>query len=86
MNTQDMTRDELLALVAAQQTKLLAAQAPKRLTMRVGEKKGVCVYGMGRNPTTLYAAQWIRLLEAKEDILAFVEANRDALSWTKEKA
>jgi hypothetical protein len=34
----------------------------------------------------LYASQWLRLLERKDDILAFIEANKDQLSSKEEKA
>src|SRR5262249_46013911 len=33
---------------------------------------GVSVYGLGRFPVTLYKEQWVRLLEEKETILAFL--------------
>jgi len=69
--------EELLAKIAA-----LEAQVAKRstLTMKVSEKGALSIYGMGRFPVSLYREQWERLLAAKDDILAFIEANADKLS------
>ena len=49
------------------------------LEFKVGEKGGVSVYGLGRFPVTLYYEQWVRLLDASEDLRAFVENNKDKL-------
>lgn len=51
----------------------------KGLTMRIGEKGGLSVYGLGRFPVTLYKEQWIKLLAMTDDIRAFIEANNDKL-------
>lgn len=69
---------ELEAMVA----KLKVARQGK-LSLKVSDKGAVSVYGMGRWPVTLYREQWERLLQSKEQIEAFIEANADALS-TKE--
>ena len=55
----------------------------KGLTMKIGEKGGLSVYGLGRFPVTLYKEQWIRLLAMTDEIRAFIEANGDKLK-TKE--
>jgi len=49
------------------------------LEFKVGEKGGVSVYGLGRFPVTLYYEQWVRMLDASEDLRAFVENNKDKL-------
>lgn len=49
------------------------------LTLKVSQKGAVSVYGLGRWPITLYREQMTRLLDAKEDILAYIEANSGAL-------
>ena len=59
-----------------------APKAPKQ-SMKVSEKGALSVYGMGRFPVTLYKEQWIRLLDMKEEILQFIEANTEKLK-TKE--
>jgi hypothetical protein len=46
------------------------------LEFRVGEKGGVSVYGLGRFPVTLYYEQWIRLLDAGEQLRQFLEENK----------
>lgn len=66
---------ELEAMVA----KLKAARQGK-LTLKVSDKGAVSVYGMGRWPVTLYRGQWERLLQSKEQIEAFIEANAEGLS------
>jgi len=49
------------------------------LEIKVGEKGGVSVYGLDRFPVTLYYEQWVRLLDASEDLRAFLENNKDKL-------
>jgi len=53
-----------------------AGRRSGELEFRVGEKGGVSVYGLGRFPVTLYYEQWIRLLNAGERLLAFLEENK----------
>ena len=48
-------------------------------TIRVSEKGGVSVYGMGRFPVTLYKEQWLRLLDMAEEIRTFIKNNEDKL-------
>jgi hypothetical protein len=56
----------------------------KGLTLRVSEKGGVSVYGLGRFPVTLYKEQWLRLLGMADEIRMFIEEN-DASLKTKTK-
>ena len=68
------------------------AQAAKKngtstLTLKVTDKGGVSVYGLGRFPVTLYASQFLRLIGIAEDIKAFIKTNKASLVWVKgEKA
>jgi hypothetical protein len=55
----------------------------KGLSLKIGEKGGLSVYGLGRFPVTLYKEQWTRLLDMAEEIRAFISANGDKLK-TKE--
>jgi len=48
-------------------------------SIRVSEKGGVSVYGLGRFPVTLYKEQWLRLLDMAEDIRGFIRDNADKL-------
>ena len=61
----------------------LKKQGGGKLSMKVSEKGGLSVYGMGRFPVTLYKEQWLRLLAMGDDIKAFIEANNESLK-TKE--
>lgn len=66
-----------------QQREMLArfqAARKTKLTLKVSDKGAVSVYGMGRWPVTLYASQWERLLASKDEIVAFIETNRDQLA------
>jgi hypothetical protein len=55
----------------------------KGLTLKIGEKGGLSVYGLGRFPVTLYKEQWTRLLDMNVEIRKFIEINNDKLK-TKE--
>lgn len=59
----------------------LNAQRERKTTLKVSEKGAVSVYGLGRFPVTLYARQWQRLADMGADILAFIEDNREHLSF-----
>jgi hypothetical protein len=67
--------EELLAQVEA----LKKAQQAS-IKLKVSEKGAVSLYGLGRFPISLYVSQWERVLDAAEDIRAFLEANKDRLS------
>ena len=54
------------------------------ISIRVSEKGGVSVYGLGRFPVTLYKEQWEKLLAAAEQIQAFIRDN-DHLLKKKEQ-
>jgi hypothetical protein len=49
------------------------------VSLKVSEKGGVSVYGLGRFPVTLYKEQWIRLLDMADDIRAFIHDNNAKL-------
>ncbi len=53
--------------------------AAKGITMKVSEKGGLSVYGMGRFPITLYKEQWIKLLDMSDAIRSFIDANDSSL-------
>ena len=50
--------------------------------LKVSEKGGVSVYGLGRFPVTLYKEQWTKLLNMADEIRAFIKDN-DARLKTK---
>jgi len=51
--------------------------------LKVSEKGGVSVYGLGRFPVTLYKEQWLKLLDMADEIRAFIKEN-DAKLKSKE--
>lgn len=53
--------------------------AAKGVSMKVSEKGGLSVYGMGRFPVTLYKEQWLKLLDLSEEIRAFIAAHEGEL-------
>jgi hypothetical protein len=57
----------------------LKARRDQRVSMKVSEKGGVSVYGLGRFPVTLYQEQWQKLLDMSNDIRAFIKENEDRL-------
>jgi len=60
----------------------LKNRTTRGVSLKVSEKGGVSVYGLGRFPVTLYKEQWTRLLDMAEDIRAFIRDN-DAKLKTK---
>jgi hypothetical protein len=52
---------------------------PGQLRLKVSEKGGVSVYGLGRFPVTLYKEQWTRLLDHAEEIKSFLKENDQLL-------
>jgi hypothetical protein len=50
-----------------------------KLEFKIAQKGGVSVYGLHRFPVTLYYEQWIRLLGAGDELLEFLNANKDKL-------
>lgn len=69
-----LSQAELIALVQTMQSN------PRKLSMKVSDKGALSVYGLGRFPVTLYRGQWERLLGAKDEVLAFIEANAATLT------
>jgi hypothetical protein len=51
----------------------------KGLSLKVSQKGGVSLYGLGRFPVTLYKEQWIKLLDMADEIRAFIHANEAQL-------
>ena len=77
------TREELMARIAELE-KQAGTKKSGKLEFKVSEKGGVSVYGLGRFPTTLYYEQWSKLLDAGEDLRAFLEANKSRLKLRSE--
>jgi hypothetical protein len=50
-----------------------------QMSLKVSEKGGLSVYGLGRFPVTLYREQWEKLLAMADEIRAFIRENNGAL-------
>ena len=61
----------------------LKARQNRAVSLKVSEKGGLSVYGLGRFPVTLYKEQWTKLLDIADDIRAFLKEN-DARLKSKE--
>ena len=57
----------------------LKQRGTRATTIKVSEKGGVSVYGLGRFPVTLYKEQWAKLLDMAEDIRTFIQENESKL-------
>ncbi len=57
----------------------LKARGPRGVSLKVSEKGGVSVYGLGRFPVTLYKEQWVKLLDMADEIRAFIKAHDSEL-------
>ena len=57
----------------------LKNRGARGVSMKVSEKGGLSVYGLGRFPITLYQEQWTKLLDMTEDIRAFIKDNQSTL-------
>lgn len=77
MPTEEELKAELERLKAENAS--LKARGSKGVSMKVSEKGGVSVYGLGRFPVTLYQEQWLKLLDLSEDIRGFIRENAEKL-------
>ncbi len=53
--------------------------APRGVSMKVSEKGGLSIYGLGRFPITLYKEQWLKLLDMSDDIRSFIASHQAEL-------
>jgi hypothetical protein len=60
----------------------LKTERGRAASLKVSEKGGVSVYGLGRFPVTLYKEQWVKLLGMADEIRAFIKEH-DAELKTK---
>jgi len=71
-----------VARLRAENEALKARSGQRSGQLRVSDKGGVSVYGLGRFPVTLYKEQWRRLLDMADEIRAFI---REHVSELKSK-
>jgi len=77
----DMTSEQMKEELERLRTEneALKKRSEKGLSLKVSQKGGVSVYGLGRFPVTLYKEQWEKLLDMSDDILAFIQENESQL-------
>jgi hypothetical protein len=80
-----MAADELQAELERLKAENAALKkgASKGMSLKVSEKGGLSVYGLGRFPVTLYKEQWKKLLDMADEIRQFLVENDSRLK-TKE--
>jgi hypothetical protein len=49
--------------------------AARGVSLKVSEKGGLSVYGLGRFPVTLYKEQWTKLLDLSDEIRTFISTH-----------
>jgi hypothetical protein len=77
MATDDELRAEVERLKA--ENEALKARRSGATSMKVSEKGGLSVYGLGRFPVTLYQEQWLKLLDMADQIRAFIREHQAEL-------
>ena len=75
--TPEQMEEELERLRA--ENEALKKRSEKGLSLKVSQKGGVSVYGLGRFPVTLYMEQWEKLLDISDEIRAFIQENEPQL-------
>ena len=75
--TPEQMKEELERLRT--ENEALKKRSEKGLSLKVSQKGGVSVYGLGRFPVTLYKEQWEKLLDMSDDIRAFIQENEPQL-------
>jgi hypothetical protein len=82
MSEQDLQAE--LERLRAENT-ALKTRSVKSVTLKVSEKGGVSVYGLGRFPVTLYKEQWLKLLDMTDDIRTFISVHESELKAKEDK-
>ena len=72
------TMEQKLARLEAENLALKGRRSGN-LSLKVSEKGGLSVYGLGRFPVTLYKEQWVKLLGFAGDIESFIKENDSQL-------
>ena len=77
MASEEELKAEIERLKAENQS--LKKPARGQMSLKVSEKGGLSVYGLGRFPVTLYREQWEKLLGMADEIRTFIQENDGAL-------
>lgn len=76
MSDEDMKAE--LERLRAENEKLKQGKT-RAISLKVSEKGGLSVYGLGRFPVTLYKEQWAKLLDMADEIRTFIKDNDSKL-------
>ncbi len=68
-----------LERLKAENEALRKGNAKGATSLKVSEKGGASVYGLGRFPVTLYKEQWTKLLDMADEIRTFIRENDSRL-------
>ena len=77
MSSETEMKAELERLRA--ENEALKARGNRAISMKVSEKGGLSVYGLGRFPVTLYQEQWVKLLDLAAEIRTFINEHEGQL-------
>ena len=83
------TPEQKLARLEAENRALreqIEQRKPGQLRLKISEKGGVSVYGLGRFPVTLYKEQWTKLLDYADEIRSFIKGNDQVLKAKQRNA
>jgi len=72
------TMEQKVARLEAE-NQALKGRRSGNLSLKVSEKGGLSVYGLGRFPVTLYKEQWVKLLAFANEIESFIKENDSQL-------
>lgn len=75
MNLQEMSREQLEALVQQQ-----AVDNKKKIVIKVSQKGCVQINGIRRFPITFYKNEWEQIFSMADEIKQFIVDNDDALA------
>jgi hypothetical protein len=85
METQEDLRAELERLKAENEQLKSKSDASRQVYLKVSEKGGISLYGLGRFPVTLYQEQWDTVLGMTDQIREFIATNRSRLKAKPER-
>lgn len=78
LEAEALSLQEEIAKLRAENASLKAKD--KGVSLKVTDKGGLSMYGLGRFPVTLYKSQWLKLLAQAEVVKAFIEEAGDTLT------
>lgn len=79
---ESISNEQLFALIEKLKAENEALKKTKtaKVTVKLGDKGNICVYGLQRFPFAFYAAQLEWILDNEKMLREFIKANADKLS------